>query len=482
MPVTSSFSVGKFAGNDRALMTLLVVIAVLARAAAVVLLADFDVQHAWIWEYGDQGFCAVQTGGDLCLMDRTEHAYLSAYVPPLLSYLWWLLFSSLGPNPAALAVYVALNVVCGAVSTVLCFVLGLRCGFGRGAAFLAGLILALYPTFVFVSATYHATNFTVALTLGAMLALIAAARRLTVMRVLGVGILLGLGAMSRSEMLPIGMALVMLLAYWRRASRKQAATILVVGFAGIALIVTPWVARNAVVFDAFIPGANSSGYNLWKSFSRFADGSGNQVEDNPAGALERKRIRESVPLGDRAGFRYESRVQAAFARETRQDLRSAGPTRLAVLTLRKLVLLWVFDWTDEVTRRVTYLAPWAVINGLALFGLVLSIRRRGAGLEPVAISFVIATAALFTGAYAVTCIHARYRMHLEPLVFLLAGVGAERVLGLLSKSLSSRVSLPAWMQPHALERAPAGVSSTETVTAADARAAVPSDSGRVRPD
>ena len=40
----------------------------------------------------------------------------------------------------------------------------------------------------------------------------------------------------------------------------------------------------------------------------------------------------------------------------------------------------------------------------------------------------LATLGLLTAAYAATAVHARYRMHIEPFLFVLAGSGAEALL------------------------------------------------------
>jgi hypothetical protein len=102
----------------------------------------------------------------------------------------------------------------------------------------------------------------------------------------------------------------------------------------------------------------------------------------------------------------------------------AGPARLVQLTATKVALLWLFDWTDrDITHRPIYWAPWLVANALALLGLVRLIREGEFDLRVAAVC--VATLALLTAAYGLTSVHARYRMHIEPFLFLLAGAGAE---------------------------------------------------------
>ncbi|MCV7064010.1 hypothetical protein H7I76_34600 [Mycolicibacterium vaccae] len=107
------------------------------------------------------------------------------------------------------------------------------------------------------------------------------------------------------------------------------------------------------------------------------------------------------------------------------DVQNASPQRLLQLTATKVVLLWGYDWTDtSTTASVTYLLPWLAVNLLVILGLITAWRRRRS--VRAAPAAIYATAlGLLTVAYAVTSVHARYRMHLEPYLFILAGIGIE---------------------------------------------------------
>jgi hypothetical protein len=145
----------------------------------------------------------------------------------------------------------------------------------------------------------------------------------------------------------------------------------------------------------------------------------------PGGPGDRKlsEIRDRTPHGPM----FEPALQDAYKEQFKHDLAAAGPVRLAELVITKTALLWGFDWTDrEITARPLYRLPWLVANALALYGLVLVIQRRGLAREGVIVGGALLV--LLTAAYAATAVHTRYRMHIEPLLFLLTGVGIEALV------------------------------------------------------
>lgn len=385
---------------------------------------------AQIWEYGEQGLCAVQTHGDLCLRDRTGAPYISGYMPPLTSYLWWFLFEVFGQRGGAHVAYVVLNVLVGALGAPLLQLFGRRVGLDKQASLIAAAILAIFPTFVFVSAGYHATNFTIAGALSLVVLLADAMRSKRLPLFLAAGVVAGLTALTRSEFVPIAAALALLI-LWRVRPLRGALVSAVVFGIGVSVVIAPWMARNYVAFERVIPVANSQGYNLWKAFGPYSTGSGNQVE-----IVARREIDATVaavPLGDRPGDRYENRIQDAFAKETRLALAQRSLAGEAELAAAKAALLVAFDWTDPLTHRLEYWLPWLLLNGLAVAGVVALARGgwRKLDIESAAIASVLVLG--MAGAYVISGVHARYRMHIEPFEMLIAAIG---VLALL------RVAIP----------------------------------------
>lgn len=417
-----------FSFSKHALLAIAIATALILRVIAIVLKGDVSLT-ANLWEYGEQGACALQNGGDLCLSyarpqfyyPQSGDSYPSAFMPPLLSYFWLGLFEVFGNGTGARVAWLSINVAVALGCVALVFYLSMRLWPSKQAAFAAAMIFATYPTFVLVTATYHQTNWAVLLLLivTAVAVKLSTTERIWFYSTIG-GLFCGLAALNRSEMLVIGPILLAVGAVWRR----NLTTFVKVGLAGglaMTLILMPWTLRNYHHFGRVIPTAQSSGYNLWKGFNTYTNGSGNLSEDanNPEGQRLLS-FRESISHGDR----YETRVDDAWLEALKSDLNDAPMSRLVQLTADKVLLLWGFDWTDrEVTLRPAYLLPWLVVNILAITGVIIAFGRRRS-VRTASACVYAAAVGLLTIAYALTVVHARYRMFIEPFLFILAGIGA----------------------------------------------------------
>jgi hypothetical protein len=345
-------------------------------------------------------------------------------MPPLTSYLWVMLFHFFGVSTLAHVAYVALNILFGAAAAPLLYLFARAIGLERPAAALAGVIIAAYPTFVFVSIGFHATSFTVTLMLAFALLYLNAARSMRINDALVAGLVGGFAALTRNELLLFSAVATLLLVWlgrkqWRPALRAAAALAL-----GVGLVASPWIVRNYITFDHFIPGGSQAGYNVWIGFGPAARGSGNAYDADPAVDVMVDNLRASVPRGDGPGHRYELRLQDTFLADAEPSLEAGGPLRVIWLVVKRFVFLWGFDWTDPITHNVGYWGAWLIVQGLALYGLVSIWRKRAPPLASDGALFVTLALAVMTLAYLVSSIFARYRMHMEPFIFLFAAVGA----------------------------------------------------------
>ena len=400
--------------STKKMLFVLVCVALIVRIIAISMLSDLSVT-AKIWEYGSQGLCAWRNSDDLCLSyPNSENYYPSAYMPPLLSYQWLALFHLFGDGTVARATWLCTSVAASLGCVILTYHLSLKLIPSWRISFIAALMVAIYPTFVFVSTTYHQTNWAVffLLAIASVAVKLAEGSNPLGWGVVG-GALCGMSILNRSEMIIIGPVVLAVGALWRHNPRR----FLVVGAVGVfvmAAVLAPWWVRNYETFGRFIPVAQSQGYNLWKGYNPYTNGSGNMSED-PEG--QGSRVSRKIIADTPRGPDYEGRVQNEFSREFRKDLKDSSIARLLNLVLSKAALLWIFDWTDrDVTSRVGYLFPWVAINLLAMIGCLFAWHfRRSIAAAPAVICCV--TALLLTLAYTMTSVHARYRMHIEPVSY-----------------------------------------------------------------
>ncbi len=177
------------------------------------------------------------------------HAYETALHPPLFSIV-------LSPVALLGGVHVLpqriAGCMIGAVNVVLIALLGRRLG-GERAGRIAAVLALVYPPFITADGSLQSEPLYVLLVVIALLVATRALCAPTVRRAAVLGALVGLATLARTE----GLLLLPLLAWvasWRptagRVTRIGAAT------AACALVLAPWVARNAVVFHKLTLSGN----------------------------------------------------------------------------------------------------------------------------------------------------------------------------------------------------------------------------------
>jgi 4-amino-4-deoxy-L-arabinose transferase-like glycosyltransferase len=144
----------------------------------------------------------------------------------------------------------AVNVLAGGITAVLVFLIGWKLR-GEAAGITAGLLLAVFPSQVFFSTMIMTEVFFAMLSTTLVLLLVLwaeDARRVTPVRAVGLGLLLGFMALVRVEALVLIPALFLLWIIWHvRWQEIIWAGPLVVLAA--ALVITPWTVRNYARFD-----------------------------------------------------------------------------------------------------------------------------------------------------------------------------------------------------------------------------------------
>jgi len=153
----------------------------------------------------------------------------------------------------------AVNVALALVSIVLVCALAGRL-FDRRAGLLAALLLAVFPSYVFLSTLVFAENlfvpaFLLVVTLVAWWGL--SGRPPTALHSLAVGAAIGFSAMVRAEgiwlVAPAGIVWLLASRRWQTAVRNA-----VFVAAGVAMLLTPWTVRNAVQLDEVTPIRSAS--------------------------------------------------------------------------------------------------------------------------------------------------------------------------------------------------------------------------------
>lgn len=125
----------------------------------------------------------------------------------------------------------------------------------------AAWVVAFYPILVVFPLALATENLFFVLMLAFVLTLVLAAQTRQMRYFVLSGALIGLTALTRSVVLPVG-ALAALWAWFLLRERVKAIALLV----AIALIIAPWIARNSMLYGRLTPIELSMGYNLYVGY------------------------------------------------------------------------------------------------------------------------------------------------------------------------------------------------------------------------
>lgn len=154
----------------------------------------------------------------------------------------------------------------GVATVLLIYLIAVRL-WGARVATVAGAIAAVFPPLAFLNASLLSEVLFLPLMLGAVLAVLRHRDDGRLAWAVAAGVLCGLAVLTRTNGLPIVLALAA--GVWtarprfgRRALRAPLAVVL-----ATALTLAPWVIRNAVVFDDFVGLGTGAGYALAGTYS-----------------------------------------------------------------------------------------------------------------------------------------------------------------------------------------------------------------------
>lgn len=239
------------------------------------------------------------------------------------------------------------------------------------------------------------------------------------------GIGLGLGILSRSASLMVGLVLTLGLLPWRRIAAlptrplslrhlKPAALFT----ATIAVMIAPWYVRNYVAFGRPLVGSSLTGYNLYRHNAILS--ADHYLEY--VGPAEASRLLADLlnRRSDLRGTENEAQMDTVYRDEAVRIIASE-PERYLLLSIYRLLPLW-FDWGVKETygESLSLLGYLIMVQQAALLSAaVVGLRRIGWRAWPVVVSI-----ACVTLMYMATVGQLRYFVLVMPLVVVFSAVGA----------------------------------------------------------
>lgn len=301
----------------------------------------------------------------------------TAWRPPGYPFFLAAVYAVFGPDVRAATLAQA---VLGALTAVLLAIFAGQVA-GRREALLAGLLAAVYPGFFWLPRLLLSENLALFLVAAGLCVAASLARRWRAWQVVALGVLLGVGTLTRGPHVLFAMLLLAWLAWhlWRRGREwRRALLTVVLACAGAAAVVAPWAARNQGVFGRRVLVATQDGMGLYASFYPPTK-DGRPVWGRLPGTED-----PFVAEAERAGG-GEAAVSESLRRATFRRL-AADPARfLRVVPSKLLSLAAPFDWETfpHAPGASRSLNPvYALVLIPAMLG-VLVLRRRRAPLRSV---------------------------------------------------------------------------------------------------
>lgn len=404
--------------RDRRVLVAIIGIAFLLRVAAVVTLRAWESPVTW--ENGaiarsivaGHGFSFDYGEGAVSHYYTSDHPVPTSFQAPFYPYMlagFYVLGRHVGAD-AALVLLLILQSAVGAALVIPVFRIGHRL-FGKDAALLAAAIAAVYPTFVYTATVLHQAVWCVTGFSVGFLALLRLRYRPAFGSAATLGVILGVLLLIEPVFLGLLAAAFAGLVVVSHA-RRQVAAAGAISLAIAMLLASPWLVRCYAVHGRFVFVKSSSGFNLWQGNNPASDRSvwqgGFRHRPFPGLSDLRSRLKDTDDELERDDIWREAAVATM----------RADPVGTAVRFARKAAFFWTITADHQLARSPWYWLPYAVLFLLAI-GALVAMRSWPREYMPVLLALAAATLV-----YSVAFTGPRYRMPLEPMLFLFSAEGA----------------------------------------------------------
>lgn len=364
-------------------------------------------EHIGLWEYGNSAASLVAGHGFSSPWDTIYQP--SAVMPPVFPLIVAVIFHFFGVRTVAsiLAVHVFDCLVSG-LGCVPVFLMARR-SFGERVAGWAAWGWAVSPYGIYFAATSPWSTHLLLLCLCWLLYL---AQDLEQSSRLGLwarfGLLAGIGGLTEPSILVV-VPFLMVLACWRLSMlRRRWLLPGLVASVALAVTISPWMIRNALVFHRFTPMRDSMGLELWMG----NNGHNLRWTSSDLSPLHNPEERASYDRGELAYMDHKMQQAEEYIRD--------HPAWYVWMCARREVYLWTGFWSfnrDYLAQEPEDLAniPFSTcLTLLAITGLVLAWRERS--FEVIRYAGVLV---LFPLMYCFTHPETYYMRPLDPIVGML---------------------------------------------------------------
>lgn len=304
-----------------------------------------------------------------------------------------------------------------ALTCVLVYAVGARL-FDRRVAFLAAIGMSLYPLHIYMVGEFYSETFSFLMQLAALWLAVWMVER----RHWSIPLLLGVSLAATTLTRPTAALWIPFMVLWIgflplpwKHKVRDAALVLL----GLALLFGPWIVRNYIVFQEFIPIASLGGVGIWAGNNPLSEGGGMSPDERTWG--------EGAPEWGWMGWEGLSEAESSrrFLERGLSWIKE-NPLAFATLVPRKLLRLWSptsygvqFSRHANPLLTAVVLPPYLVFLALAVGGMILS--RRGWKEQFPLYALILGVNVLVALTYAAT----RYGIAMAPCLCLYASVSLD---------------------------------------------------------
>lgn len=393
------------------------------------------VTHGWhgeTWEY--EAIAGNLLAGKGFTYEFNETTYQSYAVPvfPLVCAFLHLMGGS------GLGLYYVFHLAASAGIIVLTYAIASR-SFGHRIGLLSAVLVALEPGLV-IYQSYKVDVMALAgvLLLLGVLAFFRLVDSFDDRWALGLGVVLGIGILTRPDLVALG-GLLLVWLVWQRRQAKPILRVSAIAIVVAMLIVAPWSMRNYRVHGQFVLLTTVTGEWLWRGNNLNATGTSltadgrSQLEAAPAAF--RERIFAANELQQNALLTEEA------VRFIRDD-----PAAFLARAAKRFWYFWWFTPTFGLSRyewvpdlgRVAYRLGYGVILGMAGWGFVRARGMKGAPASRAAVYLLVVPVCIAL-VHSMNYVEGRHRVLVMPLLLILAAQG---MVGVVDRVRQSRAALP----------------------------------------
>ncbi|MBN1592498.1 MAG: glycosyltransferase family 39 protein [Candidatus Coatesbacteria bacterium] len=342
---------------------------------------------------------------------------------PLYGYFIAALYAIFGDSNKAV---VAAHILLSASLSLIVFYLGRKYLNDSWAAFLGAMLLALHlPSAVHCGVLYPDTLFAFLIGVSVVI-ILQLLEKMNIGWALAAGAILGIATMCKSAAQMVVILVVGLLMFTRVTFRRKLA-LSAVAVAAFLAVIAPWIIRNYIRFDAFIPTGTLFGFN----FLTGADEELVPPEGIAKPALSPEVFEKAEKMGwiERNRYFFEEGKRVFIKNLSDLPRRALLKTGIIFIDYPRLSLLDNIAYNVVIGPRRARAIVWTgVLQNLlyvimAIAALVFC-RRTGGGIVPLTLLFIL----YFWSGYVLTRSLSRYSIPLYPFICLFAGCTLSRML------------------------------------------------------